>query len=39
VVEFEMPFGFVGRLLENHVMKELETMFEYRHKATKELLA
>ncbi|MGM0533648.1 MAG: SRPBCC family protein [Campylobacterota bacterium] len=39
VVEFELPFGIIGKMFENYVIKELDTMFAYRHRATQELLA
>lgn len=38
IVELQLPFGFLGKMLEGYAKKELETMFAYRHKATKEFL-
>ncbi|MGB6328672.1 MAG: SRPBCC family protein [Halarcobacter sp.] len=38
VVNYELPFGKVGELLDFFIRKELNTMFEYRHRITKGLL-
>lgn len=38
IVEFELPFGWFGKLFSQYVLNELETMFSYRHKALIELL-
>jgi len=38
VVNYELPFGKVGELLDFLIRKELNTMFEYRHRITKGLL-
>jgi ligand-binding SRPBCC domain-containing protein len=38
VVTFKMPFGFIGKLLERFVIKDLQKMFDFRHKITKEIL-
>ncbi|MDX1809207.1 MAG: SRPBCC family protein [Sulfurospirillaceae bacterium] len=38
VVMFELPFGFLGSLLNPLVQKELNNMFEFRHNITKQLL-
>lgn len=38
VVEYELPFGAIGRLFRPFVACELERMFDYRHQKTKELL-
>lgn len=38
VVNYELPFGKIGELLDFFVRKELNTMFEYRHRITKGLL-
>lgn len=38
VITFKMPFGIFGKLLEGFVKKDLQKMFDYRHKATKEIL-
>lgn len=37
-VEFEMPFGFLGKLVLPIVYKQLEAMFDYRHQRTKDIL-
>jgi ligand-binding SRPBCC domain-containing protein len=33
-VNFELPYGLIGKLFENYVLKKLETIFSYREKAT-----
>lgn len=38
IVTFKMPFGFIGKLLEVFVIKDLQKMFDFRHKITKEIL-
>ncbi len=38
VITFKMPFGFLGRLLEGFVKNDLQKMFDFRHKITKEIL-
>ena len=38
VVEYSLPFGFLGSLFDFFVEHELKLMFEFRHKVTKELL-
>ncbi len=38
VITFEMPFGFFGKLFEGFVKKDLQKMFDFRHKVTKEIL-
>ena len=38
VITFKMPFGFLGKLLEGFVKKDLQKMFDFRHKVTKEIL-
>ena len=38
VITFEMPFGFLGKCLEGFVKKDLQKMFDFRHKITKEIL-
>lgn len=37
-VEYELPFGFLGRLLEGFVYDELDKMFTYRHEVTRTIL-
>lgn len=38
VIEYEMPFGFLGNLVAPFIEKELNSMFTYRQKITKEIL-
>ena len=38
VITFKMPFGILGRFLEGFVKKDLQKMFDFRHKITKEIL-
>ena len=38
IVNYEAPFGFIGRLFDFFIQKELSDMFEYRHKITKKQL-
>lgn len=33
-IDYQLPYGFVGRLLENYVMRQLCKTFEYRKWAT-----
>lgn len=37
-IEFELPFGFVGRLFEGYALLKLAEVFEYRKNATIEAL-
>ncbi|MFT5661601.1 MAG: ligand-binding SRPBCC domain-containing protein [Sulfurimonas sp.] len=37
-VEYKAPLGFLGRLFDFVVKYELEKMFSYRHKVTKEMI-
>ncbi len=37
-IEFELPFGFLGKIVEPFIELDIKNMFEYRHKKTKELL-
>lgn len=37
-VEYELPFGFLGSLFDFFVQYELKSMFEFRHRVTKQLL-
>ncbi|MBD3796253.1 MAG: SRPBCC family protein [Campylobacterales bacterium] len=37
-VEFVLPFGFIGKLFEGIVVKQLEKMFLYRHNETRKIL-
>jgi ligand-binding SRPBCC domain-containing protein len=38
IIEYEMPFGFLGSLVEPLIANDIKKMFEYRHKRTKEVL-
>ena len=38
VVEYEIPFGFIGNLFSSFVENQLNNMFTYRHKQTKMIL-
>ncbi len=38
VITFKMPFGILGVLLSFFVKKDLQNMFDYRHKITKNIL-
>lgn len=38
VVEFELPFGFIGKMFNSFVENQLNSMFSYRHKQTKMIL-
>lgn len=37
-VEYQLPFGFLGKLIEPLILKELNNMFSYRQKITKKIL-
>jgi len=37
-IDFELPYGYLGKLFENFVIKQLENIFLYREKTTKEHL-
>lgn len=39
VVNYELPLGKIGAFFNFFIKKELENMFEFRHKVTKELLS
>jgi len=38
IVEFELPFGKLGKLLLPLMKKDIKEMFEYRHEQTKKIL-
>lgn len=38
IIEYEIPFGIVGKLIEPLIECDIKKMFEYRHKVTKEIL-
>jgi ligand-binding SRPBCC domain-containing protein len=33
-IDFVLPYGFIGKLFENYVVRQLENIFVYREKAT-----
>jgi ligand-binding SRPBCC domain-containing protein len=37
-IDFELPYGNIGKLFESYVIKQLENIFSYRAKATIEYL-
>jgi ligand-binding SRPBCC domain-containing protein len=38
IIEFELPFGILGKIFELFIKYDIKNMFEYRHKKTKEIL-
>lgn len=38
VVEYELPYGAIGKLFDFFIQNELNKMFDFRHKITKEKL-
>ena len=38
VIKYKLPFGLFGKLLTFFIKKDIENMFVYRHRKTKELL-
>lgn len=38
IIKYELPFGIKGRFFNSFVQKELNNMFEFRHKMTKKIL-
>lgn len=38
IIEYELPFGFIGEIFSSFIKKELENMFDYRHTQTKKIL-
>ncbi|MBD3840680.1 MAG: SRPBCC family protein [Campylobacterales bacterium] len=38
IVEFELPFGFLGNLIKNFIKSDITNMFIYRHHQTKNIL-
>jgi len=38
VINFKLPLGILGKLLSYFVKKDLQKMFDYRHKMTKNIL-
>jgi len=38
IIEYELPFGILGKLVEPFIEYDIRAMFEYRHKKTKQIL-
>lgn len=38
IIEYRLPFGFLGQLFNPLIKKDIESMFEFRHQKTKEIL-
>ncbi len=38
VVKYELPFGFIGKIFNSFIESDLQKMFEFRHKVTKNIL-
>ena len=38
IIDFEMPFGFLGKFLEPFILRDLKKMFDFRHEKTKKIL-
>lgn len=38
VIEYELPFGFLGKIVAPFIELDIKNMFDYRHKITKEIL-
>lgn len=38
VITYSLPFGFIGKIFNFLIKKDIEKMFNYRHKMTKEIL-
>jgi ligand-binding SRPBCC domain-containing protein len=38
IIEFELPFGVFGKIIESFLTFDIKKMFEYRHQKTKEIL-
>lgn len=39
VVRYELPFGKIGELFDFFIQNELQKMFDFRHRVTKEILS
>lgn len=37
-INFKMPFGIFGKLLSGFIKRDLQKMFDFRHKVTKQIL-
>lgn len=38
IIEYELPFGILGKIFAPFIKKDIKAMFEYRHQRTKEIL-
>jgi len=38
IIEYEMPFGIFGKIVEPLITLDIKNMFQYRHEETKRLL-
>ena len=38
IIEYEVPFGFLGKIIEPFIKLDIVNMFEYRHQQTKRIL-
>jgi len=38
IIEYEMPFGILGKFVNPFIKKDISSMFEYRHIQTKKIL-
>ena len=38
IIDYELPFGLLGKIIEPLITKDIKQMFEYRHIKTKEIL-
>jgi len=38
IIEYELPFGILGKLINPFIEKDITSMFDFRHKKTKEIL-
>lgn len=38
IIEYELPFGILGKIIEPFITKDIQKMFEYRHTQTKQIL-
>jgi ligand-binding SRPBCC domain-containing protein len=38
IIDYQMPFGFIGNIFEPLIRRDIKNMFDYRHIKTKEIL-
>jgi len=38
IIDYQLPFGILGKIVEPLITKDIKNMFEYRHKKTKAIL-